>query len=80
MPMVTVFRGLKFDGAEEIDDFDFPSVPRIGESVSLSDGAASKFDKVTDVNYHADKNGIMIRILLPSTASRDMQAAKVGGF
>lgn len=79
MVMVTVFRGLHFNGGEEISDYDFPSVPRIGETISLFDDDRETFEKVTDVNYRAAKGGISVRVLVMPKVS-GMRRVKLGGF
>lgn len=79
MVNVTVFRGSKFDGAEEIDDLDFPSIPRIGETVSMFDHDRATFEKVVDVNYHAGKDGARVRILLKPNPTGGMTRVNLGG-
>lgn len=64
MMTVTVFRGDHFDGAEEIDDYDFPVVPRIGETVSIGDRRDVRFEKVLDVNYHIVNGAARARVLV----------------
>lgn len=83
MPTVTVFRGPKhkgFDGAEEISDYEFPAVPRVGETVSIFDNDRATFEKVVEVNYHAANDGILVRVLVEPEPARGMQRMKIGGI
>jgi hypothetical protein len=61
--MVTVFQGTKFDDAEEVTDADFPAIPRVGETVSVSNDPAAS-EKVTAVDYQVDRGRALARILL----------------
>lgn len=80
MPMVTVFRGNKFDGAEEIDDYDCPTVPRIGDTFSLFDHDRATFEEVIAVNFHADTKGVLTRILVKPNAENGMKRVTIGGM
>ena len=60
MVMVAVFVG-SFDG-EEIDEFEFPQVPRVGDLISIRN---TKRIPVEAVHYHVGGQGTIARILLP---------------
>lgn len=81
MPMVKVFRGASFDGGDELGDYEFPAVPRIGETVSLYADDHATFERVEDVNYHLGTDGTLVRILIKSSPrDRTMQRVGIGGI
>ena len=80
MVKVTIFRGHNFHGGgEEITDVELPTVPRIGETVSLFDNDRATFEKVTDVNYHCSNGSALVRILLRPTGGK-MEQVSIGGI